>query len=100
LPDLVTRLDDFADWTQMLSLGEQQRIAFARVLVARPQYLFLDEATAALDEDTEHHLYSLVKKHLPDTTVISVGHRSTLNAFHDKNLHLAGGSWQMKDIKK
>ncbi|MBQ5860063.1 MAG: ABC transporter ATP-binding protein/permease [Selenomonadales bacterium] len=100
LPDLVTRLDDFADWTQMLSLGEQQRIAFARVLVARPQYLFLDEATAALDEDTEHHLYSLVKQHLPDTTVISVGHRSTLNAFHDKNLHLAGGSWQMKDIKK
>ena len=100
LPDLVTRLDDFADWTQMLSLGEQQRIAFARVLVARPQYLFLDEATAALDEDTEQHLYSLVKQHLPDTTVISVGHRSTLNAFHDKNLHLAGGSWQMKDIKK
>lgn len=100
LPELTTRLGDFADWTQMLSLGEQQRIAFARVLVARPRYLFLDEATAALDEDTEKHLYSLVKKHLPDTTIISVGHRSTLNAFHDKNLHLANGSWQITDIRR
>lgn len=99
LSELVGRLDDFADWTQMLSLGEQQRIAFARVLIAKPNYVFLDEATAALDEETEHHLYTLVADRLKDTAIISVGHRSTLTAFHKKNLHLAGGTWQMTDIE-
>lgn len=99
LPELTERLDDFADWTQILSLGEQQRIAFARVLIAKPHWLFLDEATAALDEDTENHLYTLIRDRLTDTTVISVGHRSTLTAFHKKNLHLSTGTWQMNEIK-
>lgn len=99
LPDLAARLDDFADWTQILSLGEQQRIAFARVLVKRPAWLFLDEASAALDEDTEMHLYTLVRTHLAETTIISVGHRSTLTVFHNKNLHLSQGTWSLCDIE-
>lgn len=100
LHELASRLDEFADWTQILSLGEQQRIAFARVLIARPQWLFLDEATAALDEDTENCLYTLVRDRLSHTAIISVGHRSTLMAFHDKNLHLANGSWTMTNIER
>lgn len=100
LGELVARLDEFADWTQILSIGEQERIAFARVLVARPKWLFLDEATAALDEDTEAHLYTLVRERLPETTIISVGHRSTLTEFHDKNLRLADGAWSMTQIEK
>ncbi len=100
LEELRSRLDEFADWTQILSLGEQERIAFARVLVARPVWLFLDEATAALDEQTERHLYTLVRESLPETAIISVGHRSTLTAFHEKNLSLEGGAWTMRTIEE
>lgn len=98
LPQLCSRLDEFADWTQILSLGEQERIAFARVLIARPGWLFFDEATAALDEDTERYLYTLVRESLPQTAIISVGHRSTLTSFHDKNLSLAHGTWSLTKI--
>ena len=66
--------------------GEQQRIAFARALVQRPDWLFLDEATSAVDEETEARLYSLLRERLPGTTVVSVGHRSTLRAFHARRL--------------
>lgn len=100
LEELRSRLDEFADWTQILSLGEQERIAFARVLVARPAWLFLDEATAALDEQTERHLYTLVRESLPKTAIISVGHRSTLTAFHEQNLSLEGGTWTMRTIEE
>lgn len=100
LEELRSRLDEFADWTQILSLGEQERIAFARVLVARPAWLFLDEATAALDEQTERHLYTLVRESLPKTAIISVGHRSTLIAFHEQNLSLEGGTWTMRTIEE
>lgn len=100
LEELGSRLDEFADWTQILSLGEQERIAFARVLVARPAWVFFDEATAALDEQTERHLYTLVRERLPETAIISVGHRSTLTAFHEKNLSLAGGAWTMRTIEE
>jgi putative ATP-binding cassette transporter len=86
LPALVPRLDEAAHWAQSLSPGEQQRIAFARALVQRPDWLFLDEATSALDEDTEAQLYALLRARLPGTAVVSVGHRSTLQAFHARRI--------------
>ncbi|MEG2516392.1 MAG: ABC transporter ATP-binding protein/permease [Acidaminococcaceae bacterium] len=77
-----------ADWSHVLSVGEQQRLAFVRALIYEPRWLFLDEATSALDEPTEAGMYRLVRECMPRTTVISVGHRSTLNAFHQKELYL------------
>ena len=86
LPELVGHLDESAHWALALSPGEQQRIAFARALVQNPEWLFLDEATSALDEETEARLYALLRERLPRTTVVSVGHRSTLRAFHARRL--------------
>jgi vitamin B12/bleomycin/antimicrobial peptide transport system ATP-binding/permease protein len=86
LPGLAAQLDESAHWALSLSPGEQQRIAFARALVQRPDWLFLDEATSALDEESEAHLYTLLRDRLPGTTVVSVGHRSTLQAFHARRL--------------
>jgi putative ATP-binding cassette transporter len=78
------RLDEHQHWGQVLSSGEQQRIAFARALLHRPQWLFLDEATASLDEESEARLYRLLKERLPGTTVVSIGHRPALAQFHDR----------------
>ncbi|HZP39447.1 MAG TPA: ABC transporter ATP-binding protein/permease [Methylomirabilota bacterium] len=86
LPELVGRLDEAAHWAQALSPGEQQRIAFARALIQKPAWLFLDEATSAVDEEAEAALYGLLRQRLPATTVVSVGHRSTLRAFHARRL--------------
>jgi putative ATP-binding cassette transporter len=86
LPELAGRLDEATHWALALSPGEQQRIAFARALVQKPEWLFLDEATSALDEETEARLYALLRERLPGTTVVSVGHRSTLRAFHARRL--------------
>jgi vitamin B12/bleomycin/antimicrobial peptide transport system ATP-binding/permease protein len=86
LPELAGRLDETTHWALALSPGEQQRIAFARALVQKPEWLFLDEATSALDEETEARLYALLRDRLPATTVVSVGHRSTLRAFHARRL--------------
>jgi vitamin B12/bleomycin/antimicrobial peptide transport system ATP-binding/permease protein len=91
LPDLAERLDESRHWAQELSLGEQQRIAFARALLQRPEWLFLDEATSALDEPSESRLYRLLRQRLPGTTLVSVGHRLTLAAFHDRRLELGSG---------
>ncbi|HZH50606.1 MAG TPA: ABC transporter ATP-binding protein/permease [Microvirga sp.] len=88
LPQLVDRLDEERLWAHTLSLGEQQRLAVARALLAKPDWLFLDEATAALDEPTEEEIYRVVKERLPNTTVVSIGHRSTLNAFHDRRIDM------------
>ncbi len=88
LGDLVGQLDQIHHWAHRLSPGEQQRLAFARVLLHRPDWLFLDEASAALDEETEARLYTLLRRTLPASALISVGHRGTLAAFHDRHLHL------------
>ena len=77
LPQLASRLDEEAHWNRMLSLGEQQRLGIARALLHAPQYLFLDEATASLDEPAEAALYRLLEEKLPATTIVSIGHRST-----------------------
>ena len=89
LPQLAPRLDEEAHWNRMLSLGEQQRLGLARALLHAPQYLFLDEATASLDEASEAKLYRLLEEKLPATTIVSIGHRSTLEAFHQRNVVLA-----------
>lgn len=77
-------LDTEDDWQHKLSPGELQRIAFVRILITRPHLVLLDEATAALDEDTEAALYRLIHQELPDSIIVSIGHRSTLNAFHNQ----------------
>lgn len=99
LAHFIDRLDVTDDWSRILSLGEQQRIAFLRILIARPQWAFLDEATSALDEPREERLYGLLKDQLPDMGVISVGHRSTLFAVHHRELHLTGdGSYSCREL--
>ena len=85
LPRLAERLDEEEHWNRILSLGEQQRLGLARALLHAPEYLFLDEATASLDEPSETRLYRLIEEKLPSTTVVSIGHRSTLEAFHNRN---------------
>jgi putative ATP-binding cassette transporter len=89
LPALAARIDEEAHWNRMLSLGEQQRLGIARALLSAPDYLFLDEATASLDEAAEANLYRLLEARLPHATIVSIGHRATLAAFHDRRLALA-----------
>jgi putative ATP-binding cassette transporter len=88
LPQLAPRLEEEAHWNRMLSLGEQQRLGLARALLHAPQFLFLDEATASLDEASEAALYQLLAGKLPATTIFSIGHRSTLTAFHQRKVEL------------
>ena len=89
LPQLGERLEEDQHWNRMLSLGEQQRLGIARALLHGPQYLFLDEATASLDEPSEAQVYRVLQERLPETTIVSIGHRSTLHDFHDRNVALA-----------
>jgi putative ATP-binding cassette transporter len=88
LPKLAARLDEEDHWNRMLSLGEQQRLGLARALLHAPDFLFLDEATASVDEAAEARLYRLIEARLPATTVVSIGHRSTLQAFHQRGAAL------------
>jgi len=85
LPAFAERLDEHAHWNRMLSLGEQQRLAVARAILHAPDYLFLDEATASLDEPSESAIYQLLQARLPSTAIVSIGHRSTLFAFHRRH---------------
>lgn len=99
LPHLNDRLDEVQDWAKVLSPGEQQRIAFARILLTKPKAVFLDESTSALDEGLEMTLYQLVRSELPDMILVSVSHRKTVEQHHDKELKLlGGGEWQLTDI--
>ncbi len=99
LSHLSSELDQIDNWSQVLSLGEQQRIAFARVLLQRPDFLFLDEATASLDERMEESLYQLIRSQLRSSTVISVGHRNTLVAWHESQLMLIDdGRWRISGL--
>lgn len=90
LHDLAGRLDEEQHWAQLLSGGEQQRLAFARALLIQPRWLFMDEATSSLDEPSEAALYRLMVERLPGTALVSIAHRPTLAAFHDRKLTFAG----------
>ncbi len=97
LGHLADKLEQENDWTRVLSLGEQQRLSFARVLLHKPTVAFLDEATASMDEGLEDAMYRLLRSELPQTTIISVGHRSTLQVHHQQALHIDADtqSWQL-----
>lgn len=96
LEDWVDQLNRVENWAQVLSLGEQQRVAFARVILQKPRWLFLDEATSALDEPTENALYELLRRELPGTAIISVGHRHTLVRHHRSQLKISKtGEWSL-----
>jgi vitamin B12/bleomycin/antimicrobial peptide transport system ATP-binding/permease protein len=101
LPQLASRLEEEGHWNRILSLGEQQRLGLARALLHAPEYLFLDEATASLDEPSEAALYRLLTDKLPDTTIISIGHRSTLDAFHQRTITLVrdGDRFSLREAK-
>ncbi|MGA3304887.1 MAG: ATP-binding cassette domain-containing protein [Stellaceae bacterium] len=89
LEAIAGKLDAVEDWTHRLSLGEQQRLAFARVFLAKPDLLFLDESTSALDEATESDFYRRLRQGDWRPTLVSVGHRESLKAFHDRAVDLA-----------
>ena len=100
LPHLVDRLDEVQDWAKVLSPGEQQRIAFARVLLTKPKAVFLDEATSALDEGLEFLVYNLVRSELPNTILVSVSHRKTVEQHHTHELELLGdGEWRFGRVQ-
>jgi vitamin B12/bleomycin/antimicrobial peptide transport system ATP-binding/permease protein len=92
LAPFVERLDDDNNWGQRLSGGEQQRVAIARALLAKPDWLFLDEATSALDEKLEGDIYKMLSERLPQTTIVSIGHRSTLHDYHDRQIVMEPGA--------
>jgi putative ATP-binding cassette transporter len=99
LAHLRNRLCEEQDWAKVLSPGEQQRVAFARVILHRPDAVFLDEATSAVEEDLEFALYELLRTELPDTIVVSVGHHGAVEQHHGKHLTLlGGGAWRLDPI--
>jgi putative ATP-binding cassette transporter len=89
LPQLCGRLDHDDNWPMRLSMGEQQRLAFARALLAKPDWIFLDEATASVDPEAETELYQILKERLPNATLVSIAHRPSVAAFHEKRLSLS-----------
>jgi vitamin B12/bleomycin/antimicrobial peptide transport system ATP-binding/permease protein len=96
LSHLAIRLNDVKDWAHTLSVGEQQRIAFARILLSKPRAVFLDESTSAMDEGLELMLYELIRAELPKTILVSVSHRATVEPFHGRHLELVGGGeWRL-----
>ena len=99
LPAMAERLEEQAHWNRMLSLGEQQRLGIVRAILHEPDFLFLDEATASIDEPAEARLYKLLQERLPNATIVSIGHRSTLAAFHKRGLTLVreGERYRMRD---
>jgi putative ATP-binding cassette transporter len=99
LAPLSGKLDEVRDWAKVLSPGEQQRVAFARILLTKPKAVFLDESTSALDEGLEHALYQLLRNELPDCVVVSVSHRPAVELYHDQQLRLLGGGpWRLSPV--
>lgn len=101
LAHLSTSLDEEHRWSQRLSPGEQQRLAFARVLINKPDWLFLDEATSALDEELERRVYTLIREQLPDTTMVSIAHRPSVAGFHQRRLRIEpvpGGEAKLVEV--
>jgi putative ATP-binding cassette transporter len=99
LPHLVELLDDEQDWVKVLSPGEQQRVAFARVLLTRPKAVFVDEATSAMDEGLELTMYRLFRAELPSTVLVSVSHHRAVESHHQQRLELLGeGRWQLGPV--
>ncbi len=101
LGHLTDRIDEEAPWDQILSGGEKQRLAFARLLIVRPDIIVLDEATSALDPPSQEQLMRMISDQLPATTILSVGHRPELEAFHERKLMLerrAGGARLVRDL--
>ena len=104
----AAKLDAFLDkldiedvWSQRLSGGEQQRLSVARALLAKPDWLLLDEATASMDEPMENAIYQMLKKRLPNATIVSIGHRSTLAQFHERRLvmtPIGNGAFSPRDL--
>jgi putative ATP-binding cassette transporter len=96
LRHLAIRLNDVRDWAKVLSVGEQQRIAFARILLNKPRAVFLDESTSAMDEGLELMLYELLRTEFPEAVLVSVSHRGTVEQFHARHLELVGdGEWRL-----
>ncbi|MGF2944292.1 ABC transporter ATP-binding protein/permease, partial [Mycobacterium sp. Lab-001] len=101
LTPLIARLDEEQDWAKVLSPGEQQRVAFARILLTKPEAVFLDEATSALDEGLEFALYQLMRAELPECVLVSVSHRPAVEQHHERELHLlGGGDWRLGPVDK
>jgi vitamin B12/bleomycin/antimicrobial peptide transport system ATP-binding/permease protein len=101
LAPLGDRLDEVRDWAKVLSPGEQQRVAFARILLTKPQAVFLDESTSALDEGLEFALYEKLRSELPDCVIVSVSHRHAVEQLHDQQLELlGGGQWRLGPVEK
>ena len=99
LPHLVGRLDEVQDWAKILSPGEQQRVAFARVVLTKPKAVFVDEATSALDEGLEMAVYQLLRSELPDCIVVSISHRPAVEQHHTIALRLLGsGEWKLGPV--
>ena len=93
--------EEDVDWARRLSPGEQQRLAFARIFLQKPAWIFMDEATSSIDESGEGDLYRRLIRELPDAAVVSVGHRSTLEAFHNQRFVLEGqGEWHSEPIER
>jgi putative ATP-binding cassette transporter len=91
LGQFIDRLDVSERWDKELSLGEQERLAFARLLIHRPHWIFLDEATAALDASSQRHIMKLFDEELKDSTVLSIGHRPDLAEYHSRTIQLVHG---------
>jgi vitamin B12/bleomycin/antimicrobial peptide transport system ATP-binding/permease protein len=102
LGNLTSQLDHEDVWAQRLSSGEQQRVALARALLMRPDWLFLDESTSAVDEKLEAKLYAVLARRLPKTTLISIGHRSSLVGIHARHLEMSpmGDHFTLVDVSK